>query len=50
MIDPSVPVCNDEANNETIRTWGTPNLELKIDGTPGRCHHHEVLYMLGGYD
>ena len=50
IVHPSVPVSQDEENNEVLRIWGNPDLELKIDGTPGKYHHHEILYRLGGYD
>ncbi|KAL8451026.1 hypothetical protein Emed_002236 [Eimeria media] len=49
LVHDSVPVSNDEANNQVVRTWGTPN-RMKVDGTPGKMHHHEVLARLHGVD
>ncbi|KAL8275461.1 hypothetical protein Esti_000673 [Eimeria stiedai] len=49
LVHDSVPVSNDEANNQVVRTWGTPN-RMKIDGTSGKMHHHEVLARLHGVD
>ena len=49
IVHDSVPVSNDEANNKVVRIWGTPN-KMKIDGTPGKMHHHEVLARLHGVD
>ncbi|OEH79984.1 seryl-tRNA cytoplasmic [Cyclospora cayetanensis] len=49
IVHGSVPVSNDETNNKVVRTWGTPN-KVKIDGTPGKMHHHEVLQRLHGVD
>ena len=50
LVDPSVPISNDEANNAVIRTWGVPRL-IAVDGrTPGRLHHHQVLQMLGFFE
>ena len=50
IVDPCVPISNDEADNKIIRTWGTPRL-LDVDGkTKGRLHHHQVLSLLGFFD
>lgn len=49
IVHDSVPVSNDEANNKVVKTWGTPN-KVKIDGTPGKMHHHEVLARLHGVE
>lgn len=49
IVHDSIPVSNDEANNKVVRTWGIPN-KMKIDGTPGRMHHHEVLARLNAVD
>jgi seryl-tRNA synthetase len=44
-----VPVSNDEDNNKVETTWGKiPDIVVK--STLGRCHHHEVLAMIDGYD
>lgn len=45
LVHQSVPVSNDEANNEVVRVWGTNR-----EQTPDLKHHHELLYMIGGYD
>ena len=50
ILHPSVPISNDEKDNETIRTWGTFDANRKIDDTPGNAHHYKVLQWLGGYD
>ncbi|KEP61089.1 UNVERIFIED_CONTAM: seryl-tRNA synthetase, cytoplasmic, putative [Hammondia hammondi] len=50
IVHKSVPVSNDEANNQVVRTWGTFDRNMKIDGTPGRMHHHQILARLGGVD
>ncbi|CBZ56252.1 putative seryl-tRNA synthetase [Neospora caninum Liverpool] len=50
IVHKSVPVSNDEANNQVVRTWGTFDRSIKIDGTPGRMHHHQILARLGGVD
>lgn len=46
-VHDSVPISDNEDNNEVIRTWGT---EAKLQKTEGTLSHHEVLYRLGGYD
>ncbi|KAH7054316.1 hypothetical protein B0J12DRAFT_657302 [Macrophomina phaseolina] len=46
-VHPSVPVSNDEENNEVIRTWVPEGVTVEKK----EClSHHEVLYRLGGYD
>lgn len=45
LVHQSVPVSNDEKNNEVVRVWGT-NREQTTD----LKHHHELLYMIGGYE
>lgn len=32
---------------KVVRTWGEINPALKIDGTPGKMHHHEIMTRLG---
>ncbi|KAM3146418.1 hypothetical protein pb186bvf_001387 [Paramecium bursaria] len=49
LVHDSVPVFKDEKDNVTSWQWGEPN-RVKIDGTPGKCHHHEILYMIDGCD
>jgi seryl-tRNA synthetase len=49
IVHESVVVSKDEAQNEVIRTWGTPN-KMKVDGNPGSAHHHQILWWIGGYD
>lgn len=49
IVHKSVPVHNDEQFNKVVRSWGNP-LKLKIDGTPGHAHHHEILAKLNGYE
>ena len=49
IVHDSVPISNDEKDNRIERTWGKIN-EVKIDSTLGKCHHHELLAMIDGYD
>lgn len=44
LVHQSVPISNDEANNEVVRTFGdaTPR--------PGALKHYEILPMIDGYD
>ena len=49
IVHESVPVDTDEEKNTIRSTWGTPN-KMIIDGTPGKAHHHQILWWLGGYD
>lgn len=49
IVHDSVPVFNNEDNNEIITTWGEiPN--IKITDKRGGLNHHKVLQALGGYD
>lgn len=49
IVHESVPFDNNEDNNKVERTWGEIK-NIKIDSTYGRCHHHEILAMIDGYD
>jgi len=49
LVHDSVPIEKEEDLNKVERTWGKIP-ELKINSTPGKCHHHEILAMLDGYD
>lgn len=49
LVHDSVPISNNEEDNEIVRTWGEIK-PRKINSTPGNCHHHEVLAMIDGYD
>jgi len=42
IVHASVPVSKDEENNQIVKTWG----EFK----PKPKHHHELLYMIDGFD
>ena len=46
-VHDSVPVSNDEANNETVRTWAPEGFE---PSHKPKLSHHEVLLRLEGYD
>ncbi|KAK8186981.1 seryl-tRNA synthetase [Phyllosticta capitalensis] len=46
-VHPSVPVSNDEENNEKIRSWAPEGVTVEKKDC---LSHHEVLYRLGGYD
>lgn len=44
----SVLVEKDEDKSPIVRTWGTPNADIKVDGkTLGKLHHHEVMQCMG---
>eukprot|EP00914_Ancora_sagittata_P017446 GHVO01034352.1.p1 GENE.GHVO01034352.1~~GHVO01034352.1.p1 ORF type:complete len:417 (-),score=84.14 GHVO01034352.1:606-1856(-) len=49
IVADSVHVSNNEDENLVVRTWGIPN-KIKIDGTPGHMHHHEVLARLNAVE
>jgi seryl-tRNA synthetase len=49
LVHESVPVDNNEDNNVIVKTWGEPS-KMVINSTKGKCHHHEILAMIGGYD
>eukprot|EP01114_Cavostelium_apophysatum_P024638 TRINITY_DN970_c0_g1_i1.p1 TRINITY_DN970_c0_g1~~TRINITY_DN970_c0_g1_i1.p1 ORF type:complete len:479 (-),score=194.71 TRINITY_DN970_c0_g1_i1:43-1479(-) len=44
LVHESVPVSKDEDNNAIVAQWG----ELKTEST--FKHHHELLYLIDGYD
>ena len=50
MLHESVPIDNNEDNNEVVRTWGNPDKNRVINDTPGNAHHYKVLQWIGGYD
>ena len=50
ILHESVPIDNNEDNNEVVKTWGNPDKTRVIDDTPGNAHHYKVLQWLGGYD
>ena len=43
-VDPKVPVSKDEADNVTVKTWG------ECATREGLLHHHELLWMIDGYE
>jgi len=45
FVHDSVPVSNNEDDNEIVRTHG----EFKQDQAPKLHHHHELLHMIDGY-
>lgn len=49
IVHDSVPVDNNEDNNEVVRTWGQIP-DIKITDKRGGLNHHKVLESLGGYD
>ena len=49
LVHKSVPDDDNEDNNKVEKTWGEIP-DLKIDSTLGKCHHHELLAMIGGYE
>jgi seryl-tRNA synthetase len=44
-LDPTVPVSNDEKDNLVVSKHGTCRPQ-----TPDLLHHHELLYMIDGYE
>ena len=46
-VHDSVPVASDEAKNEVIRTWAPEGFDT---ANKKPLSHHEVLWMLDGYD
>ncbi|KAJ5126234.1 hypothetical protein N7448_005545 [Penicillium atrosanguineum] len=46
-VHESVPVSNNEDDNQIIRTWAPENVAME---RPGCLSHHEVLTRLDGYD
>ena len=46
-VHDTVPVSNDEANNEILRAWAPEGFD---PGQKVGLSHHEVLWRLGGYD
>lgn len=49
IVHDTVPVSKDEADSEVVSQWGELP-DLKINSTIGKCHHHEILAMIDGYD
>lgn len=47
VVHSSVPVSNDEANNEIVREWGKPRMDVSTDD---KFHHSEVMLRLGMYN
>jgi len=45
IVHESVPVSKNENDNTLLKQWG----ELKVNPT-ARRHHHELLWMIDGYD
>ena len=47
IVHPSVPISQDEANNEVVRTWGNPRKDIIADGSElGKLRHHEIMQCL----
>lgn len=49
LVHDTVPISQDEKDSVVVSQWGEIP-DLKIDGTYGHCHHHEILAMIDGYD
>jgi len=49
IVHDSVPVDNNEDNNQIVRTWGQIP-DIKITNKRGGLNHHKVLESIGGYD
>lgn len=52
IVHESVLFSKDENESPVVSEWGQEmiNKDLKINSTPGKCHHHEILAMIDGYD
>jgi len=46
-VELNIPVSNDEANNGIVKRWGTERRLMNPDKK--LRHHHELLWMIGGY-
>lgn len=49
IVHESVPISKNEDDNKIERTWGKVP-DIKVDSTLGKCHHHELLAMIDGYE
>jgi hypothetical protein len=47
-VHESVPISNNEDNNETVKTWAPE--DVKVEHKPDVLPHHGVLTRLDGYD
>ena len=50
ILDPEVPISNNEDDNKVLTTWGEVDKNRVIDDTLGNAHHYKVLQWIGGYD
>lgn len=50
VVHESVPVSQDEADNEVVREWGTPRVFTTAYNTKGFLPHFELLSRLGAVD
>ena len=50
ILDPEVPISNNEDDNKVLRTWGEIDKNRLINDTIGNAHHYKVLQWIGGYD
>ena len=50
ILDPEVPISNNEDDNKVLRTWGEVDKNRVIDDSLGNAHHYKVLQWIGGYD
>ena len=49
LVHDSVPLEKNEDLNKVVSTWGKIS-DIKVNSTLGKCHHHEILAMIDGYD
>lgn len=49
LVHSSVPVSDDEANNELVKKWAPEGVEVSVE-KKALLSHHEVLTRLDGYD
>lgn len=46
IVASDVVISKDEANNEVVKTWGTPS-DLEVTGEElGKLHHHQIMHCL----
>ena len=49
IVHESVIVSKDEKDNKIVTKWGEIP-DIKVNSTKGKCHHHEILAMIDGYE
>ena len=47
IVASDVVISQDEANNQVVRTWGTPSTIVADGSALGKLRHHEIMQCLG---